>query len=53
MRQRARAEQVKGQYEDLIKGQPPPPSGNSTAASDVKSTEERHINFFADMKTGV
>ena len=47
MRRRARDEQRKGQYEDLIRKE------QSTSDSSTPASNERHINFFADMKTGV
>lgn len=43
MRKRSRAQQVEGQYEDLIR--------DESTAGDVPG--EGHINFFADLKTGV
>ena len=47
MRKRAREEQQRGQYEDLIR------TGGTPETKTAPVETDRHINFFADMKTGV
>ncbi|XP_003387359.1 PREDICTED: leukocyte receptor cluster member 1 homolog [Amphimedon queenslandica] len=47
MRKRAREEQQRGQYEDLIR------TGGTSETKAAPVETDRHINFFADMKTGV